>query len=112
MASKIPQLKTSIIENILGLQSFCIYGHGTTGKSVISYFNRKGFKNYCVYDDNKNLKFNNFLNKNKKKISSKFLDTADFIVMSPGISLKKAKLKKKLLKNKDKIEIVHFIGGG
>jgi len=103
MASKIPQLKTSIIENILGLQSFCIYGHGTTGKSVISYFNRKGFKNYCVYDDNKNLKFNNFLNKNKKKISSKFLDTADFIVMSPGISLKKAKLKKKLLKNKDKI---------
>ena len=31
------------------------------------------------------------------------MDFTDFIVLSPGISLKKAKLKKKLIKNRDKI---------
>jgi len=49
-----------------------------------------------VWDDNisAKTKLNNF---------STNLDKADFIVMSPGISIKKARLKKKLIKNKNKI---------
>ena len=83
-------------ENILKLRSFCIYGLGATGMSVVNYFNRENFKRYEVWDDNIPIKtkVDNFLID---------LDTADFIVMSPGISLKKAKLKKKIEENKDKI---------
>ena len=83
-------------ENILKLRSFCIYGLGATGMSVVNYFNRENFKRYEVWDDNIPIKtkVDNFLID---------LDTADFIVMSPGISLKKAKLKKKLIQNKHKI---------
>ena len=86
--------------------NFCVYGLGTTGKSVIDYFHRKNFKEYKVWDDNENLKtyYGFKLNKQKReKIFSKHLDCTDYIVLSPGISLKKAKLRKKLLKNKEKI---------
>ena len=83
-------------EGILKLKSFCIYGLGTTGTSVVSYFNKNNFTRYDAWDDNLSTKtkFNNF---------SMNLDKTDFIVMSPGISLKKAKLKKKLTENKNKI---------
>ena len=83
-------------EGILKLKSFCIYGLGTTGMSVVSYFNKNNFTRYDAWDDNLSTKtkFNNF---------SMNLDKTDFIVMSPGISLKKAKLKKKLTENKNKI---------
>ena len=86
--------------------NFCVYGLGTTGQSVIDYFQRKNFKQYKVWDDNEVLRaFYSFkMNKQKEeKIFSKHLDNADYIVLSPGISLKKAKLKKKLLENKKKI---------
>ena len=33
--------------------NFCIYGLGITGQSVINYFDRKNFKEYKVWDDNK-----------------------------------------------------------
>ena len=78
--------------------NFCVYGLGTTGQSVIDYFQRKNFKQYKVWDDNEVLRaFYSFkMNKQKEeKIFSKHLDNADYIVLSPGISLKKAKLKKK-----------------
>ena len=39
-------------ENILKLRSFCIYGLGATGMSVVNYFNRENFKRYEVWDDN------------------------------------------------------------
>ena len=86
--------------------SFCVYGLGVTGQSVISYFKKKNFTNYYAWDDNKILR--NFsgiraYKKIDKKFFSKKLDSVDFIVMSPGISLKKTKFKKKLLKHKNKI---------
>jgi len=90
----------------LNSNSFCVYGLGTTGMSVINYFNRKNFQNYCVWDDDKArraLYGFNISEKKGRKIFSKCLDIVDFIVMSPGISLKKANLKKKLIENKDKI---------
>jgi len=82
--------------SILKLKSFCIYGLGATGMSVVNYFNKNNFTRYDVWDDNISVKtkINNF---------SVDLDKADFIVMSPGISIKKAKLKKKLTENKNKI---------
>ena len=76
--------------------NFCIYGLGTTGKSVVNYFKRKNFSDYVVWDD--------YMKKKKeKKFFLKYLDSADYIVLSPGISIKKAKLKKKLIDNKHKI---------
>ena len=83
-------------EGILKLKSFCIYGLGATGMSVVNYFNKNNFMRYDVWDDNisAKTKLNNFSMK---------LDKANFIVMSPGISIKKAKLKKKLIKNENKI---------
>ena len=86
--------------------NFCVYGLGTTGQSVIDYFDRKNFKEYKVWDDDKVLRAFYGFNTNKQKeekIFSKHLDNTDYIVVSPGISLKKAKLKKKLLENKEKI---------
>ena len=76
--------------------NFCIYGLGSTGKSVVNYFKRKKFLDYKVWDDS--------MKKEKEiKFFSEYLDSADYIVVSPGISLRKAKLKKKLIKNKHKI---------
>ena len=83
-------------EGILKLKSFFVYGLGVTGMSVVNYFNKNNFTRYDVWDDNisAKTKLNNFSMK---------LDKANFIVMSPGISIKKAKLKKKLTENKNKI---------
>ena len=41
--------------------------------------------------------------KQKKNFFLKYLDFCDYIVLSPGINLKKSKLKNKLLRNKHKI---------
>ena len=89
-------------------QSFCIYGLGKTGLSVVNCFNKKKFTRYHYWDDNFYRRtLNGFKIKksdpDEKKIFSKYLDTFDHIVLSPGISLKKALLKKKLIENKDKI---------
>jgi len=78
------------------LMNFCIYGLGSTGKSVVNYFKRKNFSDYVVWDDK-------MKKKREQNFFSKHLDSADYIIVSPGISLKKAKLKKKLIKNKHKI---------
>ena len=80
-------------EGILKLKSFCIYGLGATGMSVVNYFNKNNFMRYDVWDDNisAKTKLNNFSMK---------LDKANFIVISPGISIKKAKLKKKTYKKR------------
>ena len=78
------------------LMNFCIYGLGSTGKSVVNYFKRKNFSDYVVWDDK-------MKKKREQNFFSKHLDSADYIIVSPGISLKKAKLKKKLIENKSKI---------
>ena len=89
-----------------GAYRFCIYGLGVTGRSVINYLNKETerFSDYYVWDDDV-AKRNIFgVHIGEKKVKTKFseiMDFTDFIVLSPGISLKKAKLKKKLIKNKD-----------
>lgn len=79
---------------------FAIYGLGSTGQSVINHFKKFGFDNYTVWDDSKI--FNKEYSLNKKEFSNS-LDFVDYIVISPGINIDKAKLKKKLKKNKHKI---------
>ena len=79
--------------------SFLVYGLGLTGKSVINFFNKNNFKNYQVWDDKdkylfKKRRTNNLTNTLKK---------VDFIILSPGVSLKKSKNKHKLKKYKNKI---------
>ena len=76
--------------------NFCIYGLGLTGKSVVKFLKRKKLNNFTVWDDKKN-------SKKEKKDFLKKLDFSDFIIVSPGVSLKKAKFKKKLIQNKHKI---------
>jgi len=95
----------SISLNYLRNKYFAIYGLGTTGRSVINYFRENNFKNYVGWDDN-NKVFKKSLGskyKKKKRDFLKLIDFADFIVVSPGINIKKAKLKKFLLKNRHKI---------
>ena len=89
------------------MTSFCLYGLGVTGQSVVNYFERKNLAiTYSAWDDDLS-KRNFFVNHNAvnevKKFFPENIDLADFIILSPGINLKKAKLKKKLLKNKHKI---------
>ncbi len=89
------------------MASFCVYGLGATGQSVINYFNRKkNFADYYVWDDDlaKRSFFGSHIDKKKgKEIFSKKIDLSDFVVLSPGVSLKEAKLKKKLIENRHKI---------
>ena len=77
-----------------------IYGLGLSGKSCFKYLSKKNI--ITIFDDNKSLKNsqNQNLFLNIKKINDyKF----DYIVLSPGIDLKKCKLNKYLIKNKQKI---------
>ena len=77
-----------------------IYGLGLSGTSCFQYLSKKN--TIEVFDDDSTLKNkknkNFFLSKNeiyKKKY--------DFIVLSPGIDIKKCNLSKYLIKNKNKI---------
>ena len=61
--------------------------------------------NYSAFDDDM-LKRHFFGYQLPEKVEKNFsadIESADFIIVSPGINLKKAKLKKKLIENKDKI---------
>ena len=83
--------------------NFCIYGLGSTGTSVVNYFNRKNFTEYRVWDDDEVLRAfygSKFSKKKGEKLFSKHLDSTGHIIVSPGISLKKAKLRKKLIDRK------------
>ena len=81
---------------------FAIYGLGSTGKSVINFFKKNKIKKYYLWDDDirTRKKFKILIN---NKTFSKKLDSVDFIVMSPGINIKKTSLKKKLKKLQTKI---------
>ena len=79
--------------------SFLVYGLGLTGKSVINFFIKNKIKNYFVWDDyNKN----SYLNRRPHNLA-KTLKEVSYIVLSPGVSLKISKHKKKLQKFKNKI---------
>ena len=73
-----------------------IYGYGKSGIASFKYLNQNN--KVLIFDDNKKLKKSNFVSLNKvKKI--KF----DYILISPGIDIKKCSLKKCLHKFKKKI---------
>ena len=77
-----------------------IYGLGLSGTSCFQYLSKKNI--ISVFDDNSSLKNKKnksyFLSKNKI-----FKTEFDFIVLSPGIDIKKCKLNNYLRKNKKKI---------
>ena len=77
-----------------------IYGLGISGKSCFKYFYKKN--KVKIFDDNSHLKTakNKDLFLNEKEI---YEQEFDFIVLSPGIDIKKCKLKKFLKKNIKKI---------
>jgi UDP-N-acetylmuramoylalanine--D-glutamate ligase len=80
-------------------RSFLIYGLGLSGQSVVKFFNKNNIKNYKVWDDNKKNLF-----KNKRAINlNNTLNQVDYIILSPGISLKNSKNKNQLIKYKKKI---------
>ncbi len=76
---------------------FAIYGLGVTGKSVIKFLKRSGISNYVSWDDIKKK------NKSNIKKFSNFLKIADYIIISPGINIKKSPLSKRLEKYRKKI---------
>jgi len=81
--------------------SFLVYGLGSTGHSVVKYFKKNKILNYRVWDDSDELR-KKFRTKNTSNLPEA-LKEVDFIVLSPGISLKKTKYKKKLNQHKKKI---------
>tara|TARA_Y100000816_G_C26089038_1_gene575180 strand:+ start:408 stop:1709 length:1302 start_codon:yes stop_codon:yes gene_type:complete len=88
---------------VLNNKSFAIYGLGNTGRSVINFFNKIKFKNYLIWDDNKSIRNLWNLNKYKKKTFFKSINSVDYIIISPGINIKKKGIKRALFKNKHKI---------
>ena len=67
--------------------SFCIYGLGKTGWSVVNYFNRKGFTEYKVWDDNKILRSTYGFKNSSQKEESYFhniLTQHNTLSLAPG----------------------------
>ena len=81
-------------------KKFLIYGFGLSGQSCFNFLNNNNF--IKIYDDNSDKILNKyekfFINKNKLNYYY-----FDYIIVSPGINIKKCYLKNFLLKNKDKI---------
>jgi UDP-N-acetylmuramoylalanine--D-glutamate ligase len=87
-----------LLKPLSGL-SFAIYGLGLSGNSVLKYLKKNKVKEkniYCWDDELKKKKFN-------KKKFNKSLDFVNYIVVSPGVDIKKSIFKKKLQHNKNKI---------
>ena len=76
--------------------SFLIYGLGKSGISVVKFFKKKNIKKYKIWDDKQKKLLKNKRTKNLKKT----LKNVDYIVLSPGISLRD---KKNLVKFEKKI---------
>ena len=80
--------------------SFLVYGLGSTGYSVIKYLKKKKISNFLVWDDNLKLR-KKFKSKNISNLKN-VLKEVDYVILSPGISLRKTKYKKDLIKFKKK----------
>ena len=79
-------------------QSFLVYGLGLTGQSVVKFFKKNKIKNFYVWDDKKKIP------KNKRSYNlNRILNAVDYIVLSPGISLRNSENRGKLIKFKEKI---------
>ena len=83
------------IKNLREL-SFLVYGLGLTGRSVVNFFKKNKIKSFQVWDDkNKTLYLNN-----RSKNLNKTFEEVNYIILSPGINLKKTK--NELIKYKKK----------
>jgi UDP-N-acetylmuramoylalanine--D-glutamate ligase len=87
------KINKSIIEN-----SYAIYGLGLSGKSALKFLKKKKAKKIYTWDDKNKSKNNRHL-----RLFREVLNEVDYIVISPGINIKKTKLKSILIKNKKKI---------
>ena len=85
--------KKSIKEN-----SYAIYGLGLSGTSTFKFLKRKKVKKIYTWDDK-----NKFKDKKKFYFFKKKLNEVNYIVISPGINIKKTRFKSILFKNKKKI---------
>ena len=79
--------------------SFLVYGLGRTGLSVISFFKRNKIRNFKVWDDNNK----NFLKDKRPDNLLRALRETNFIILSPGVSLKTSANRNQLIKYKNKI---------
>ena len=80
--------------------SFLVYGLGISGQSVVRFFKKNKIKNYSVWDDTQK----KILKNNRVKNLKETLYNVDYIVLSPGISIKKknlTKFKKKIITDID-----------
>ena len=86
------------INNLINENSFAIYGLGLSGASVNKFLKKKKVKKIYTWDDKKKIKF-----KKNLIFFKKVLNEVDYIVISPGINIKKTRFKSILIKNKKKI---------
>ena len=86
-------INKSIKEN-----TYAIYGLGLSGKSALKFLKKKKAKRIYIWDDKKKLK-----NRKNLNFFKKALNKVDYILISPGINIKKTKFKSTLTKNKKKI---------
>ena len=93
--------KLSYTKKNLKKFSFLVYGLGSTGYSLIKYFKKRKITDYVVWDDNSKLR-KKFKSKVAQNLRSTIKDV-DYIVLSPGISLKKTKYKNDLSNYEHKI---------
>ena len=81
--------------------SFLVYGLGISGCSVVRFFKKNKIKNFKVWDDKKK----NLLKKYRTKNLKQTLKKIDYIILAPGINLKKNKnlnnFKKKIITDLD-----------
>ena len=84
----------------LNNKKILIYGFGKSGISCYNFLKKK---NTCsIFDDNKKnvpIKFKNKL----INIHNLLVNSFDFIVVSPGIDIKKCKISNYIIKNKSKV---------
>ena len=78
--------------------SYAIYGLGLSGSSVQRFLKKRKVKKIYTWDDK-----NKFANKKNIISFKKALNKVDYIVISPGINIKKTRFKSILSKNKKKL---------
>ena len=78
--------------------SFAIYGLGLSGTSVNKFLKKKKIKKIYTWDDKRKSKLKKDLN-----LFRQALNKVDYIVISPGINIKKTRFNSVLTRNKNKI---------